>query len=944
MANTDFRSRIKRIFSSGTLVRVLGTNKIRVMDTDERQMYPKSRHGNKIGYGSIHRGAATGQRENNIAYLTNRRDLFRDYECIAGNTIIPLPDGNNKTIQELAELYPTANDTFYVYSYDHSNDNIQIGTAHSVRKTKTDQTYKILFDDGSHLIATDNHPFLMRNGEYKKVKDLIPGESVMPFYQKHFFDQRYRFVYGFSDKWISEHRLVATQFNRPLFSNEIVHHKDFNKENNLPSNLEIMDDSEHRAYHARINNTKLWSPENYDKQCAAISNGLLNANLSWNGKRVGKNNPFFGKSHTTESNKKRSKSLKEYHTHIDNKLKWIGNNNGRYRPDITYDIIEEISYDLYRNNSKLTKYQLLSKIDCSGRLLMNRISKSGYNDWQAFKTHIESSLNHKIVSIELHEVLDVYDMTVEKYHNFATDVCFVHNSMDNDAIISSALDIYADECTKKNELGNIINISSSDDEIQQILHNLFYDILNIEFNIWPWVRSVCKYGDFFLGLQIKENEGIQNVVPLSAYEIIREEGFDPENPSDIRFQYDGVYGKKEFHNFEIAHFRLLNDSNFIPYGKSVVENARRVWKQATLLEDAMLIHRIMRAPERRVFKLDVGNINPADVDAYIKKQQATLKKIPYINPATGDYNLKYNIQNLTEDFFLPVRGGDSGTSIENLPGLEYQAIDDLEFIQKRMFAALKIPRAYLGYEEDTSGKAVLAAEDFRFAGTVERIQRMIASELYKIAAVHLYALGKTDESLVNFTLSLTINSTVYEQEKIRIWQEKIRTAADAKENKMISEDWLYDNIFGFSEAEIKDQRERVVEDTMRTFRLQQILEEGNDPVDSGQNVKDGEVVDPFAPKPALDGDDDDDGDTKSPADYSGDEFKKGGRPRENQTKYGTDKHSNGRDPLGNKENHQAFSKNEILLKIQNMKSKKGMLIEKAASNGSSMMDETNIIE
>lgn len=511
-----------------------------------------------------------------------------------------------------------------------------------------------------------------------------------------------------------------------------------------------------------------------------------------------------------------------------------------------------------------------------------------------------------------------------------------YESMDNDPIISSALDIYADECTKKNEFGKILNITANDAEVQKILNNLFYDILNIEFNIWPWVRSMCKYGDLFLSLNIEEDKGVKNVLPLSSYETARLERFDPDEPTRVKFEYDGVYGKHSFENFEMAHFRLYSDSNFVPYGKSILENARRVWKQTTLLEDAMLIHRIMRAPERRVFKLDVGNINPADVDAYIKKQQATLKKIPYINPQTGEYNLKYNIQNLTEDFFLPVRGGDSGTSIENLPGLEYQTMEDLEFVQKRLLAALKIPRAYLGYEEDTSGKAVLAAEDFRFAGTIQRIQTMFVSELYWIALIHLFSLGFTEESDIDFNLDLTMHSTVYEQEKIRIWQEKIRTASDAKETQMISEDWIYDKVFGFTDSDIKDQRKKVADDVMRFWRYEQIKMEGNDPEKSGQNVQGGQVVDPFAEQPHFSGEVDE----KS----NPDNLKNGGRPRENQTKYGTDRHAMGRDPLGNKENNVSFSKNEMLQKLKNIATKRSLLSENGAIVKPSMMDESNIME
>lgn len=516
-----------------------------------------------------------------------------------------------------------------------------------------------------------------------------------------------------------------------------------------------------------------------------------------------------------------------------------------------------------------------------------------------------------------------------------------YESMDNDAIIASALDIYADESTKKDEFGEILTITSSNEEIKEILYNLFYNILNVEFNLWSWTRSVCKYGDFFLSLDVHEKVGIKNVLPLSAYEIIREEGFDPDNPMDTRFIYDGAYGKKEFDNYEVAHFRLLNDSNFIPYGKSVIENARRAWKQSTLLEDAMLIHRIMRAPERRIFKFDIGNLNEADVPGFIERAKAQIKKVPYINPQTGDYNLKYNIQNLTEDFFLPVRGGDSGTSIENLPGLEYQTMEDIEYVQKRLMAALKIPRAYLGYEEDTSGKSLLSAEDFRFAGSIARVQNTMAAEFYKIASVHLYALGYDDERLDDFSIELTTNSTIYEQEKVRIWQEKIRTAQDARDNKMLSEDWIYDKIYKLSEDDIKKQRDAVVKDSERKFRIEQIENEGNDPAKSGRRAQDGpedgssDGVGGFANEP---------GDDDSEIDYDAPEFKKGGRPRDNQTKYGTDKHPMGRDPLGNKTNRPSTSQNEMRQLVQSMKSKRSILTEKDTTKPQTMLDETNIIE
>jgi hypothetical protein len=268
--------------------------------------------------------------------------------------------------------------------------------------------------------------------------------------------------------------------------------------------------------------------------------------------------------------------------------------------------------------------------------------------------------------------------------------------MDTDSIICSALDIYADECTAKNEFGDVLTIKSPNEKVQKVLHNLFYDVLNIEFNLWPWIRNTVKYGDFFLKLDIAENYGVINAEPISAYEMIREEGMDPNKPNEIRFKRDftalssaySVSSNKdaeEFDNYEIAHFRLLTDTNFLPYGRSLIEPARKVWKQITLMEDAMLIHRIMRAPDKRVFKIDIGNIPPNEVEAFMEGMVNKMKKVPYIDQDTGEYNLKYNMQNLLEDFYLPVRGAESGTSIESLAGVQYDSIADIDYLKNRMF-------------------------------------------------------------------------------------------------------------------------------------------------------------------------------------------------------------------------------------------------------------------
>ncbi len=239
------------------------------------------------------------------------------------------------------------------------------------------------------------------------------------------------------------------------------------------------------------------------------------------------------------------------------------------------------------------------------------------------------------------------------YHQVRRELFRDYDAMDQDPIISSALDIYADESTTKNEYGDVIQIKSTNENVREILHNLFYDIMNIEFNLWPWIRNLVKYGDAFIALEIMPGRGIINVAPHSVYNVERLEGTDPNNPDYVKYKVElDRFGKKEYEQYEMAHFRMLSDTNFLPYGKGMIEGARRIWKQLSLMEDAMLIHRIMRAPEKRIFKIDIGNIPPTEVDNYMQKIINKMKKTPFVDKNTGDYNLKYNIQNLTEDFFL----------------------------------------------------------------------------------------------------------------------------------------------------------------------------------------------------------------------------------------------------------------------------------------------------
>lgn len=696
MPDTGFRARLARLFSTQVVVRRTGKNSVRVVDTAKLQSQGK-RDRNRYIYSGLHThrlGGSYYTSNYSANFSTAKLELYRDYECLSGDTEIPMVDGSTKTLLELSAL----SDKFYVYSYDHENDRIQLGEAHSVRKTKTAQTYKILFDDGSFLIATENHPFLMRDGNYKRVDEINVGDSVMP--------------------------------------------------------------------------------------------------------------------------------------------------------------------------SELT-------------------------------------LNHTIVSIEKHDVRDVYDMTVEKYHNFATTICFVHNSMDMDPILASALDIYADESTKKSPENRILDITSPNENIKDILNNLFYDTLNIEFNLWPWIRNVCKYGDFFLLLDLEEELGVKNVIPIGSYDMDRVEGLNPENPYEVVFRYlpygSGILSteRREFQYYEIAHFRLLTDTNFLPNGRSMMEPARKEFKRLTLMEDAMMIHRIMRAPQRRIYNIAVGNLNPAEVDQYMQKIIDRTKKIPYVDER-GNYNLKFNLQNMVEDIYIPDRGGGQSTKVDTLEGMSQPGfVEDIDYVKNKMMAALKIPKTYLGYDEGASGKSVVAAEDIRFARTIERIQSVAESELTKIAIVHLYLQGYEDSDLVNFDIKLHNPSIVYERQRVEVLKEKMDLLMSHKESRFFSREYLYKYIFNLSDSEIGEEEAKILRDLKLEFRMKQIQDEGNDPKETGEIKGTAHVV---AQMHSSD-DDDEDGEGKISAKDIKNRDKEETRGRDKSlSTFSTSRDKvHGRDPLGYKD-------------------------------------------
>lgn len=375
-------------------------------------------------------------------------------------------------------------------------------------------------------------------------------------------------------------------------------------------------------------------------------------------------------------------------------------------------------------------------------------------------------------------------------------------AMDMSPEIAAALNIIRDECLTRNEKGNILEIYSENSRVKDVLKDLFNKRLNVEYNLKLWIRDLIKYGDYFVHLHIDKADGIYSFRTLPVEEVHREEGYEGK-PEAVRFRWETT--NDYFEEWQIAHFRIIEDTKKIPYGRSILDPARKLWKQLQLAEDSMLVYRITRAPERRVFYIEIGNLEDGDIKQYIMKIQNQIKKQPIVDSRTGNINMKYNPMNITEDYFIPIRG-DKSSRIDTLPGAANLGdIQDIEYLQNKLFASLQVPKAYLNYAENLPGGSTLSQADLRFARTINGIQELVLMELRRIANIHLYFSGFKDD-IDNFTLSLTNPSTQQELLKLETMKARLEVAKEyfaPDAHSFASWTWVMENILGFSKADIK---------------------------------------------------------------------------------------------------------------------------------------------
>lgn len=512
-------------------------------------------------------------------------------------------------------------------------------------------------------------------------------------------------------------------------------------------------------------------------------------------------------------------------------------------------IITEKSYNFFTMAKKRTVFQALDSA-ISGNWStqdiatphVNRYDMSGHAKDIIYKTTNKDDYENKKLELQQNKYLKDrwvkanVNMSVTAYAGLNNIKLMYRDAdlMDAAPEIGAALDIMSEESTLVDSSNNVVHVYSKSDRVKNILEDLFCNRLNLQLTAQMVIRAMCKYGNQFMLLDIDHKNGVKGWKQLPVFNMERiESGI--QNPygqgmtvavnttntntdeNDLSTQFvwlDDNNSQVPFRDWQVAHFRLLNNSLYLPYGMSVLNPARRSWRMLSLMEDMMLIYRLERSMERRVYKIYVGAIDDADVGAYVEQIANEFKRTPIIDPMTGQVDLRKNILSISDDIFLPVREEGAATPIDTLPaGNNMTALDDIKYVQNKVLTALRIPKAFLNFEENAGDGKNLALMDIRFTRTVNRIQQAFLMELTKIASIHLFLLGFNDE-LTNFTLSMNNPSTQAEQLEIENMQKKIDAVRDAVSDPgnglpVMSQTRALKEIMKWSEKDIKENFEEI---------------------------------------------------------------------------------------------------------------------------------------
>ena len=690
-------------------------------------------------------------------------DIISD-ECIAFDTIIPLLNGEKITIEE---LYKNNKNNFWVYSYNTNKKCIEPAICEKIVYKGEQNVYKVIFNDDSFVKVTDEHLWLSKsNREYIKTKDLKIGDSIQPFYTK--ISNKSDIINGYemlledNGKWEYTHRIIKRKINPD--QKGVCHHKDFNKLNNEPENLQVMNYFDHQRLHASLNSER-WNNEEFANKMRKIfsetnsSSGPYWTNDEWRSKRSEQARITTSnfQSKLSDEEKKQIYGLPGNRNGMyQNGDKLIGEKNGRYKHELTHEFTFDELINAYKKTDSIddaccllnTNQVILRKSDAYKNLKIDRwedlnillseinfknihrecdkyksefilernfnkickinnwkpkvvtkfLQKNGYHSWVEYVKQFDSrnqcinyfkklylektkTINGKVsfdsfcnqhglsqgqvkgaisrskfknwlnfISSINHSIKEIIFIGKEKTY----DLINVSENNNYAILTNNGTGVFVHNCVTRSDRSDILTIYSEDTRIKKILKNLFYDTLNIDFNLWFWIRELLKYGDNFLRLDIDQRLGIYDIVQLPTGEIDITMG-DKDDPRKILYNWkaNNLY----FEEFQIAHFSLVSDGRIMPYGRSILDPARKLWKQLQLAEDAMLVNRLVRAPERRIFYLDVGNSDPADIKQYIESMKRELKKSTVVDQRTGNVNLKFNLMPVWSQTPIPLLDG-----------------------------------------------------------------------------------------------------------------------------------------------------------------------------------------------------------------------------------------------------------------------------------------------
>jgi hypothetical protein len=768
----------------------------------------------------------------NVLDIHSNLPMWTRNTPIRENSIIPLLDGTEITIKELSEKVKSGEEVWTYSIQDGTKSIVPSKIVWCDLTRKNSELYRVTLDDGTYLDTTPDHEYMLRDGSFKRADELTKGQSLMPFYSRKSEKKKDRIV-GYekvfnpnTGKYKFTHTMVAHGCIRDLEQEKLIgeqfdtHHVDFNKLNNHPNNLVRLTHSEHFKLHVKHLERTLYSPEVIKKRMGGIDKYLRSdkrrKRLSEEMKGI---YPKYFKEYNnsdlhTEHNKIRSlKMLSNW-----GDPQFIEKTKKGMIITINNECLEYIS-SIIKNSDNYIGINKLSELLKSDFKFIELLKKD-----YTLKKDITKSIN----PTTLKKV--IYRKTNKNYFDFILDIkpeiILDKNYIKAKSIFegktkNSVINHKVVSVVKLDEKSDVYCLEAVGPNGEHDRHN-FPVLGKHEDGSYSRTSGVflsnCKYGDNFVYLKLHNKDGIVGSSQLTNIEIERKEDNqfkfgDQEEKKGKEVKFIWKDKNMEFNAWEIAHFRLLGDDRKLPYGTSVLEKVRAIWKKLLLAEDAMLVYRVTRAPERRVFKVYVGNIDDADVEAYVQKVANKFKRTQTSDRQTGQVDIRYNTLAVDQDYFVPVRDPNASMPIETLPGASnLDQIADLQYIQRKMVTALRVPKTFLGFEETVGEGKNLALLDIRFARTINRIQQAMIQELNKIAIIHLYILGFHDE-LNNFKLTLNNPSTQGEMLKVEQWKEKVLLYKDlvsAVDGGIAptSHTWAKKNIFNWSADEILEDLEQ----------------------------------------------------------------------------------------------------------------------------------------